>query len=123
MAKIILLGNSGVERIGSKIQKWIWILIGTLFLIQGGLYYYKDSDVLIDRLMAKLMLFGGILALIYAWASFSKKSLFAPKLIFSDSTNALKGGLFKKSKKVKWADMQSITFKPFRIDLKTDKLL
>ena len=32
MAKLILLGNSGAERFDAKIQKWLGVFIGTMFL-------------------------------------------------------------------------------------------
>ena len=120
MAKVILLGNSGAERIDAKIQKWILILMGILFIIQGSLNYYRNSDSLIDRFMVYLMLFGGVSALIYAWANFSKNSRFAPKLKLDDNSISLKGGLLKKNKVLKWVEIKSITLKPFRVDFKTE---
>jgi len=121
MQKIILLGNTGAERYDVKVQKWLWIFMGSLFLIQGILNYYRDSDWIVDKLMVNLMLLGGMSAFIFAWANFSKRSRFAPKLKLDENSIALKGGLFKKNKKLKWTDIRSITLKPFRIDFKTEE--
>ena len=68
MVKVILLGNSGTEPFDAKLQKWLWVFIGSLFIIQASLYYFNDRDSFIDDLMEKVMLFAGMLAFIFAWA-------------------------------------------------------
>jgi len=121
MSKVILLGSSGTPNFDVKVQKWNYILLGGLFLLQGGNYLYGSKDGAFDKFMMYLMFYSGMYAIAFALINFSRSSKFAPKVIVDESKTKFKRSLLKKKNTFNWQDIQSIRFKSFRIDFKTVK--
>lgn len=119
MSKTILFGVGG-NKLDVRIQKWSYFFLGAMLLGQGFLHFFSNGDGWVRSIMIMLMFFGGGYAIIFALFNFSKSSKYAPKLKIDDLSVELKTSLFKKRIKIKWKDIQSVSFKPYRVDFKVN---
>ena len=118
MNKTILLGASGAHTFDIKIQKWNYFILGALFIAQGLTYFYRIDEGIWTKLMMNLTFMSGTYVIIFALINFSRTSKYSPKLKIDDDSVELKTSLFKKGIKVKWQEIQSVSFKPYRVDFK-----
>lgn len=120
MSKTILLGSGGTPNFDIKVQKWNMIFFGILFLLQGYSYLLKIDQGTWAKVMTGITFMSGSYVIIFALLNFSRSSKFAPKVIVDETSIKFKPGLFKKYRYFNWQDIQSISFKSFRVDFKTE---
>ena len=118
MSKTIILGAGGTAQFDVKVQKWNMIFFGALFLVQGFLYLFKVDQGAWSKTMMSILFMSGMYVIIFALINFSRTSKYAAKLKIDDSYVELKTSLFKKGIKLKWQDIESVSFKPYRVDFK-----
>ena len=108
MKKTILLGEKGM--ISTKISKWLFTILGLLWLLLGIIRFYEDGAGT-----------GSIAYLVIAFAFILYSILvftvnpFAPKVILSDEEIVLKRKAFSSPVKILWNSIQSIEFNQYMI--------
>ena len=118
MSKTILLGAGGTQIFDAKIQRWAYFFLGTLFITQSFIYLLGTNDTFWTKAMIGMTFMSGTYMLVFGLMNFSRTSKFSPKLKIDDAYVELKTSLFKKGIKIKWQDIQSVSFKPYRVDFK-----
>ena len=120
MSKTILIGAGGTAQFDIKVQKWNMLFFGILFIAQGFLYMFSLNQGAWAKPMMMMTFLSGTYVIMFALLNFSRTSRFSPKVKVDNTKVEFKTSLYKKGKSFNWQDIQSIRFKSFRIDFKTN---
>lgn len=113
MNKTILIGHN--NKFSAYANKWLFILMGILFLVNGGLNISYYPQEILRPLFGILTLMSGIFYFFYGLIGFSVNSKYSLKVKVDKSTIELKNSLWKASTKLNWSDISSIQFQPFEV--------
>ncbi len=121
MNKTILIGFDNQYSVNT--QKWTYLLLGLLFLVQGILSIkYLDSGTIrsgLKMLYILNMVFmftGSVLSIIYSITGFSSDSKYAPKIKIDDDHIELKRNIFKPATILNWPDIKRIEFGQYEVN-------
>lgn len=113
METLILLGLG--NKFTPNTNKWIYILTGILFIINGLFNMNSETLGLIGIGLGLVTLFFGLAYTIYGYIAFSKFSKYAPRVLINNDYVELKSNVFKSGKKLVWTDIKKIEFRPYFI--------
>jgi len=112
--------GAGNVKYSDDANKKLNYFLGSLFILQGVFYLFRDSAGPIERsIMASCyFLMGGFFLFVKARLELSQASKYAPHFLISKNGLKIKTGVFKKSKFIDWDSVQKIELGSYKIGLK-----
>ena len=112
MSKTILIGVN--NRFSDNANKWVFILLGLLFLTNGIINIYNNFEPF-GRIFGVLVIIAGLWYIFYGIFGFTENSKLAPKVKVDESMIELKNSLWKSSTKLDWSELSSIKFGSYEV--------
>lgn len=121
MHRIILIGNK--FKLSKKILITIRIING-IAIILWGIFFIRNYDFNpYELIFLSLVVLTSTLYISYIFIITSEKSNLSPKVKVDDSEILLRNSLWNKNLIIKWIDISSIAFQPYKIVIRSQDSL